>query len=84
MYIGIKAVQPVENHHLLITFDNGEEKIFDMNEYLDKGIFAELKNENLFRTVHVIFDTIEWENGADLDPELIYQESKKLVDALTQ
>jgi hypothetical protein len=82
MYIGIKAVKPVENYHLLISFDNGEEKIFDMNEYLDKGIFAELKDENLFRTVHINFDTIEWENGADLDPELIYKESKKTADAI--
>jgi hypothetical protein len=76
VYIGIKSVRPLENYHLLLTFENGEEKIFDMNDYLDKGIFVELKKKSLFDTVHVSFDTIEWENGADLDPELLYLESK--------
>jgi hypothetical protein len=76
MYIGIKFVKPLENYHLLLTFENDEERIFDMNDYLEKGIFSELKDYNLFNTVSIKFDTIEWENGADLDPELLYQESK--------
>ena len=30
---------------------------------------------NLFNTVKVMFDSIEWNNHLDLDPELLYQES---------
>lgn len=77
MYIGVKEVKPLNDYKLLLTFDNDEEKIFDMNGYLDHGIFAELKDTKLFNTVHISFDTIEWENGADLDPELLYKESEK-------
>ncbi|MEG2058118.1 MAG: DUF2442 domain-containing protein, partial [Romboutsia sp.] len=56
-------------------FENNEVKIFDMNPYLDKGIFQELKNENIFNAVKVSFDSIEWPNEADIDPETLYEDS---------
>ncbi len=72
----IKIVVPLPDFWLLLTFDNAEERIFDMKPYLTKGIFAELTDESLFRTVHVCFDTVEWGNGADLCPEVLYAESE--------
>jgi hypothetical protein len=75
MYQAIKSVKPLNDYKLELKFENGEERIFDMKEYLEIGIFKELKDERLFKSVHVSFDTIEWGNGADLDPEILYQES---------
>ena len=46
-----------------------------MIPYLDKGIFQELKDENLFKAVKVSFDSIEWPNEADIDPETLYEDS---------
>ncbi|MGL5378824.1 DUF2442 domain-containing protein, partial [Clostridium sp.] len=68
-------VKPIENYKLILTFENNEVKIFDMNPYLDKGIFQELKNENIFNAVKVSFDSIEWPNEADIDPETLYEDS---------
>ena len=48
-----------------------------MNPFLDKGIFKELKDKNIFKTVKVSFDTIQWDNEADLDPEILYEQSVK-------
>ena len=76
MYIGVKNVRPLSDFKLAITFENDAEKLFDAKPYLENGIFRELKNEKLFNTVHVSFDTIEWDNGADLDPELLFAESR--------
>jgi len=78
MYLAIKSVKPQENYLLLLTFENGEKRQFDMKPYLDLGIFRELKDLKLFNTVRTSFDTIEWENEADLDPELLYQKSIRL------
>ena len=75
MYLSVVDVKPQDNYNLLLTFENGEQKIFEMEGYLDIGVFRELKNENIFKTVHVIFDSIEWSNGIDLDPEELYQDS---------
>ena len=76
MYIGIKSVVALSDYKLFLTFDTNEEKIFDMKKHLDYGMFKELKDEKLFKTVHISFDSIEWENGADIDPEILYNESE--------
>lgn len=52
---------------LLSFFDNGESGILDMKVFLDFGVFQRLKDYDAFRRVRVVFDTIEWESGIDLD-----------------
>ena len=49
-----------------------------MKPYLDFGIFQELKDIRLFKTVKTSFDSIEWNNEADFDPEILYQKSLKI------
>jgi hypothetical protein len=71
----VKSVACLPDFRLLLTFENAEERIFDMKPYLTKGVFTELADESLFRSVHDSFDTIEWGNGADLCPEVLYAES---------
>jgi hypothetical protein len=71
----LQSVQALPRYQLTLSFDHGEQRRFDMDPYLEKGVFAELKDESLFRSVRVSFDTIEWPNGADLCPEVLYAES---------
>ena len=78
MYLAIKDVRPKKNYILLLIFENDEIREFDMKPYLNKGIFRELQDEQLFNSVRVSFDTIEWPNSADMDPEILYQKSKKI------
>ena len=75
MYLAVVNVKPNEDYKLMLTFENGEKRIYDMIEYLNFGIFSELKDRGRFNTVHVAFDSIEWSNGADLDPEILYEKS---------
>lgn len=75
MYPGVKSVKPLADHRLLLVFDNGERRIFDVAPWLTKGAFRELRDDESFRTVRVSFDTVEWANGCDLCPELLYAES---------
>ena len=75
MYFAIKEVKPQDDYLLLLTFENGEERLFDMKPYLGLGIFQELKDLSLFRTVKTSFDSIDWDNEADFDPEILYQNS---------
>lgn len=73
MYLAVTKVEPCENYQLKLTFENGEVRMFDMNPYLNTGIFIELQDKTIFNSVKVSFDTISWSNGADLDPEMLYQ-----------
>ncbi len=47
-----------------------------MKPYLNTGIFKELRDETIFRTAKVNFGTVEWQNGADFDPESLYSGSQ--------
>lgn len=73
---GVKSARPLADYRLFLVFDNGESRVFDVNPWLSKGAFRELRDEALFRTVRVSFDTVEWANGCDLCPELLYAESR--------
>ena len=74
-YRGVQAVAPLTDYKLLLTFDNGERRVFDVKPYLNKGIFAALKDPAVFDSVRVSFDAVEWNNGADLCPEALYSQS---------
>ncbi|MDD4854651.1 MAG: DUF2442 domain-containing protein [Sulfuricurvum sp.] len=75
MYLSIIDVKPMDDYKLFLTFENNEKKIFDVTPYLEIGKFVELKNKILFNSVKVCFDSIEWSNHLDLDPEILYQKS---------
>ena len=77
-YPGVKSVEVASGHLLIILFDNGEKRVFDAAPLLTVGRFQTLASPKVFGTVHVSFDTIEWENGLDLDPEYLYQRSEPL------
>jgi hypothetical protein len=80
MYLAIKDVKVIGDYNLMLTFENGEKRKLDMLPYLDKGIFQELKDISVFKTVRISFDTIEWANEADLDPEFLYKYSEKIIE----
>lgn len=84
MIFSIIDVQPLSNYILLLTFKNGEQKIFDVKPYLETGIFKQLKDEKIFNTARVSFDTVEWENEADIDPETLYYESKAVTHQIAE
>lgn len=71
-------VKPIENYNLLIKFENGEEKIFDVKPYLEHEAFKKLKNKELFKKVKVGGLSIEWSTGEDICPDELYNNSKKV------
>lgn len=84
MYPGVKHVKPLEDYILLLEFDTGEQRLFDVKPILSVGRFRELASPEMFGTVKVVFDAIGWANGLDLDPEYLYERSTSLsVEQLT-
>ena len=80
-YPAVVSVHAQQGYTLHITFDNGEVGLLDMAPYLEFGIFSRIKAPHSFAKVKVSFDTVEWEAGADLDPEFVYSKCKKLGPA---
>ncbi len=64
-----------ENYILEVTFDNDETKFFDVKPYLTHKAFSELKNKEKFAKVKIDGLSISWENGADICPDELYNNS---------
>jgi hypothetical protein len=75
MYTGAKKVKALPDFKLLLVFENGERRLFDVSPYLDHGIFRALRDPAVFNSAHISFDTVAWSNGADLCPEVLYRDS---------
>lgn len=71
----IAAVQPLENYELLLTFTNGEQRIFDTKPYLDKGVFKHLRERSTFLGARVVAGSVEWPGEIDLSYDTLYLES---------
>lgn len=61
-----------------ITFENGEQRIFDMKPYLPIGVFRQLKDYSKFKKVKPFFGSIAWATEQDLSNDTLYVEGKKV------
>lgn len=75
-YPAVISVACGEDYTLSVAFDNGEKGMLDMKPYLNFGVFRKIQDPGVFKTVHVFFDAIAWESGADLDPEFVYEKCR--------
>ena len=73
-------VKVLNNYELEIKFDNNERKIFDVKPYFKFKIFNDLRNYEEFKKVQISGLSIEWENGADICPDELYNNSKKILE----
>jgi uncharacterized protein DUF2442 len=75
--VRVKSVEPLENFRVRITFQNDVQKEIDLEKFLRGEIFEPIRTDpNVFRSVKVIGGTIGWDNGADIDPDVLYYDLK--------
>jgi hypothetical protein len=75
--VRVRAVQPLEEFKVRLTFANSVEKEVDLGPYLRGPIFEPIRNDpTLFRSVSIVGSTIGWSNGADIDPDVLYYNLK--------
>jgi hypothetical protein len=73
--VRIRAVEPREGYIVRLTFTNGEARDVNLEPYLHGPIFAPIRDDpRYFRSVRVDPEagTIAWDNGADIDPDVLY------------
>jgi hypothetical protein len=77
-------VRPTDDFKVYVYFDDGSIKLYDAKELINKGIFTNIKNINVFKdTCTVLNGTLAWdldgnynENTClDIDPFEIYENS---------
>jgi hypothetical protein len=77
----VSAVQVVPPYGLRLRFEDGSTGHVDARSWVEDspGIFAELRDPAEFAKVYVNHEsgTIEWPNGADVDPDTLYEEAHR-------
>lgn len=71
----VQAVVPTDDYKLLLTFNTGEKRIFDVKPLFNMPVFHPLKNEQFFKSVKVAYGTVLWPQDIDYCPDTLYQES---------
>lgn len=59
-------------YQLLITFDNGEKKWFDVEPYIKGEWYGQLRSIEYFKRVSTDGFTVVWPNGQDICPDELY------------
>lgn len=72
MLLDVTKVKALPNYVLLLEFENGENRYFDMAPYMDRKPFIHLKNPSLFRQAFVDYGTVVWPGNVDIAPETLY------------
>ena len=68
----VHTVKPLPGYRLLLEFANGEQRVFDVNPYLSKGVFERLRDRATFDAARVVAGSVEWPGGIDLSYDTVY------------
>lgn len=71
--VRVRAAEPLDGFRVLLTFENGVRKELDLQPYLHGPIFEPIRsNAEQFRAMRIEGGTVAWDNGADIDPDVLY------------
>lgn len=77
----VTAVQPQKDYTLLLTFIDGEKRLYNALPLLEKSIYSPLKNLAFFMSAKVDGDTVAWSDEVDIAPEHLYECSNPIGGA---
>jgi hypothetical protein len=75
----IQKVEPLEGFRVRLGFTDHTQRVVDLEPYLHGPVFDSIRNDPaIFRSVRVDkrMGTIVWDNGADIDPDVLYYDLK--------
>lgn len=75
--VRINKAIPLKDYRLKVTFNTGEEGIFDLGNWLSGPISSKLKDREIFTHVAIdeIAGTICWPDGIDFCPDVVYEQT---------
>jgi len=74
--LDVISVEAHQDGTLLLVFENGEKRRFDMKPLLDQKPFSRLKDSPLFLKATVAYGTVVWPGNIDIAPETLWDQSE--------
>ena len=69
----VKAVKPLQDYMLQLTFESGEERLYDAKPLLQKQVCAALREPDFFDQARAAYGTVVWSDEIDIAPEHLYE-----------
>ena len=69
----VRSVEPRKDYTLLLTFANGERRVYDARPLLEERIYSKLRNPGFFMRAHAEYGTVIWNDDIDIAPEHLYE-----------
>ncbi len=76
----VKNVTYEHPYMLMLTFNNGEARVFNFENYLQYPVYLKLKDAAFCRKVKPFMGTAVWDEEIDFDPDTLYLESKAVEE----
>ena len=71
--VRVRAVEPLGRFRVRLEFEDDTHKELDLEPYLHGPVFEPIRSDPaMFRCMKVEGGTIAWDNGADIDPDVLY------------
>lgn len=71
--VRVRSVEPLRDYKVRVSFEDGKRREIDLEPYLHGPIFEPIRsNPAMFRAIKIEGGTIAWDNGADIDPDVLY------------
>ena len=68
------------DYKLLITFSNGEKKLYNAQDDIHQGVLTKLQNKTFFAQAKIARGSVIWDDEIDIAPETLYAESIAYTD----
>ena len=78
-YPVLKAVTPLNDYRLMLTFGEDEMRLYDFKPNLSHKYYKTLTDMRLFKEVSINDGEIEWMTGQDFCPNTLYEESEPIT-----
>jgi hypothetical protein len=75
----VQSIKPLEGFVVLVEFTDGKKREINLEPYLRGKVFESIRqNLSDFRAMRIDerMGTMVWENGADIDPDVLYHNLK--------
>ena len=76
MSVLLQSARALPNHEIELSLSNGERRIFDVTPYLDKGVFAQLRDPAYFSRVQARPRFVMWPHDQDFSLDTLLARSR--------
>jgi len=74
------SVKPGKNYQLLLKYDNGEKRIFNVKPFISQPEFQKLNSKTFFHSVKVQDGVVSWAGNIKFTAETLYYRSTEYTN----